>query len=163
MSRPLYPLFEPGRMTRRSFVTGSASFAAAALLASCRTGGRVAAAPKLPAYQVLRAVGSVLADAVREPVFVGRLGGEEFLVVLPQTGLEAARQAAERIREQVGALKTRHLLDASQLTVSLGVTVSRPGQDGLSDLLRRADEALYAAKHGGRNRVATQDTPAGAA
>ena len=113
--------------------------------------------------EVLRAVGSVLADAVREPVFVGRLGGEEFLVVLPQTGLEAARQAAERIREQVGALKTRHLLDASQLTVSLGVTVSRPGQDGLSDLLRRADEALYAAKHGGRNRVATQDTPAGAA
>ena len=108
--------------------------------------------------EVLRAVGSVLADAVREPVFVGRLGGEEFLVVLPQTGLEAARQAAERIREQVGALETRHLADASQLTVSLGVTVSRPGQDGLSDLLRRADEALYAAKHGGRNRVATQDT-----
>jgi diguanylate cyclase (GGDEF)-like protein len=105
--------------------------------------------------EVLRDVGGALADAVREPVFVGRLGGEEFLVALPDTDLESARQAAERIRERVGALRTRHAADPNPLTVSLGVAVSRPGQDGLSDVLRRADEALYAAKHGGRNRVST--------
>ncbi len=106
--------------------------------------------------EVLCAVGSVLSDAVREPVFVGRLGGEEFLVVLPETDLDAARQAAERIREQVGALDTRRWLGDGSLTVSLGVTASAGGPDTLSDMLRRADVALYAAKHGGRNRVVVQ-------
>ncbi len=103
--------------------------------------------------EVLRAVGTVLADAVREPVFVGRLGGEEFLVVLPETDRESARQAAERIREQVGALDLKRWIGEGSLTVSLGVTVSGSGHDAPSDMLRRADTALYAAKHGGRNRV----------
>jgi diguanylate cyclase (GGDEF)-like protein len=107
---------------------------------------------------VLRAVGSVLADAVREPVFVGRLGGEEFLVVLPNTELEAARQVAERIREQVRSLDTRRWLGDGYLTVSLGATVSRHETDSLSDVLRRADMALFAAKRGGRDRVVADDS-----
>ena len=107
--------------------------------------------------EVLRAVGTVLADAVRDPVFVGRLGGEEFLVVLPETDLESARQAAERIREQVREIDTRRWLGEGNLTVSLGVTASHPGHDSLSDMLRRADTALYAAKRAGRDRVHTHE------
>jgi diguanylate cyclase (GGDEF)-like protein len=106
--------------------------------------------------EVLRTVGTVLADAVRDPVFVGRLGGEEFLVVLPDTDIESARQAAERIREQVGAVDTRRWLGEGKLTVSLGVTLSRPDRDTLGEMLRRADTALYAAKRAGRDRVVTQ-------
>lgn len=102
--------------------------------------------------EVLRAVGSVLADAVREPVFVGRLGGEEFLVVLPATELDAACQVAERIREQVRSLDTQRWLGEGRLTVSLGATVSRTSDD-LSHMLRRADMALFAAKRDGRDRV----------
>jgi len=105
---------------------------------------------------VLRAVGGVLTAAVREPVFVGRLGGEEFLVVLPQTDLDSARQAAERIREQVSAIDTGRWFTDRGLSVSIGVTVSQPGGDAASHMLRRADAALYAAKHDGRNRVVTR-------
>lgn len=107
--------------------------------------------------EVLRAVGNVLTEAVREPVFVGRLGGEEFLVVLPETDLESARQAAERIRERVSQIDTGRWFGTQQrLTVSLGVTASRPAGDTESSMLRRADAALYAAKERGRNRVATE-------
>jgi diguanylate cyclase (GGDEF)-like protein len=108
---------------------------------------------------VLRAVGSVLTEAVREPVFVGRLGGEEFLVVLPETGLDAARQAAERIREQIAAIDCSRWFTNRGLTVSLGVTVTRLGGDTQGNLLRRADAALYEAKHSGRNRVALRAAP----
>ena len=113
--------------------------------------------------KVLRAVGSVLTEAVREPVFVGRLGGEEFLVVLPETDLESARFAAERIREQVGAIDTGGWFTDRGLTASLGVTVSSPGGDTPSQMLRRADTALYEAKHSGRNRVSTRPPPAAGA
>ncbi len=109
---------------------------------------------------VLCAVGAVLTEAVREPVFVGRLGGEEFLVVLPETDLGAARQAAERIRERVSAIDTSRWFTGQGLTVSLGVTVSRPSADAESDMLHRADAALYEAKHSGRNRVVTRDASA---
>jgi diguanylate cyclase (GGDEF)-like protein len=107
---------------------------------------------------VLRAVASVLTEAVREPVFVGRLGGEEFLIVLPETNLEAACQVAERIRVQVSVIDTGRWFTDLRLTVSLGVTDSNASGDSEAQMLRRADAALYFAKHGGRNRVATQAT-----
>ena len=103
--------------------------------------------------EVLRAVGAVLTEAVREPVIAGRLGGEEFLVVLPETGIEAARQAAERIRQLVGAIDTSRWFDDRRLTVSIGVTAARSAQDTQGDLLHRADAALYQAKRDGRDQV----------
>ncbi len=103
--------------------------------------------------EVLRAVATRLTESVREPVVVGRLGGEEFLVVLPDTDLEAARQAAERIREQIAATDTRRLFDGAPLTVSVGVAAADPAGDSVSSMLRRADDALYDAKRAGRNRV----------
>ncbi len=107
--------------------------------------------------EVLRAVGRVMTEAVREPVFVGRLGGEEFLVVLPQTDLESAGQAAERLREQISAIDTSRWFTDHGLAVSIGVTVSHAGGDTEGGMLHRADTALYEAKHSGRNRVVTRD------
>jgi diguanylate cyclase (GGDEF)-like protein len=103
--------------------------------------------------EVLRAVATRLTESVREPVVVGRLGGEEFLVVLPDTELEAARQVAERIREQVAAIDTRRWFEGAPLTISLGVAAADAGGDSVSNMLRRADDALYDAKRAGRNRV----------
>jgi diguanylate cyclase (GGDEF)-like protein len=94
---------------------------------------------------------------VREPAFLGRLGGEEFLVVLPGNDLEAGRLAAERVREAVAAIDTRRWFKDRTLTISVGVTVAQPGVDTVSAALKRADEALYAAKAAGRNCVRTRD------
>jgi diguanylate cyclase (GGDEF)-like protein len=103
--------------------------------------------------EVLKSVSARLKETVREPVFVGRLGGEEFLVVLPGTDLESARQVAERIREQVAGIDTRHWFEGLPLTVSVGVAAADPAGDTVSNMLRRADNALYDAKRSGRNRV----------
>ena len=105
---------------------------------------------------ILREVAASLSAAVRDPVCLGRLGGEEFLVVLPDTGLQAAAQVAERLREGVAAIDTSRWFNDRALTMSLGVTVSTPGADTLSSMLKRADEGLYEAKHAGRNRVVSR-------
>ena len=104
--------------------------------------------------EMLKAVAQVLREAVREPMCLGRLGGEEFVVVLPRTDENQAMKVGERIREQVQALDTsRWLPQARSLTASLGVAVSRLGEDDVGTMLHRADEALYRAKAAGRNRV----------
>jgi diguanylate cyclase (GGDEF)-like protein len=79
----------------------------------------------------------------------GRYGGEEFIVLLPNTSLLGARNCAERIRHVTASTAFEDVL---HVTVSGGVTQYRIGED-VEDTLRRADQALYNAKHGGRNRV----------
>ena len=79
----------------------------------------------------------------------GRYGGEEFIVLLPNTSLLGARNCAERIRHVTANTAFEDVL---HVTVSGGVTQYRIGED-VEDTLRRADQALYNAKHGGRNRV----------
>ena len=103
--------------------------------------------------EALKLVASELRSAVREPAFLGRLGGEEFVVVLPDTGVDDAAVIAERIREEVMRIDTRRWLADRKITVSIGVTVSVPQADSPSTMLQRADTALYAAKRGGRNQV----------
>ena len=103
--------------------------------------------------EVLKLIAARLTEAVREPVSVGRLGGEEFLVVLPDTDLESARQVAERIRENVASIDPLRTQIPVPLTISLGVAATRGEGDSVSDMLRRADAALYDAKRSGRNRV----------
>ena len=97
--------------------------------------------------EVLRGIGSVLRSSVRATDFVGRPGGDEFGVLMPETDPGTAAKIAERIRASVEAA---HL--AAPATVSVGVATLRPG-DRAVDLAERADAALYAAKSGGRNRV----------
>lgn len=104
--------------------------------------------------EILKLVAGRLRHAVYEPAFVGRLGGEEFLMVLPRTTPDNASRSAESIRESVVELDLSNWLVQRHVTVSIGVGVSCP-QDTVSTLLRRADAALYAAKNGGRNCVRT--------
>lgn len=102
---------------------------------------------------VLREIADTMAGQVREPVQLGRMGGEEFLVVLPDTHPAAALQVAERLRQAVADIDTSRWFTDRGVSISLGVALSRPGRDTASSLLQRADDALYEAKHAGRNRV----------
>ena len=86
--------------------------------------------------------------SLRRPDYIGRYGGEEFVVLLPETSLEGAALVAERIRE-VCALPG----SGPSCTVSIGVTVSQQRSDTVDSLLARADAAMYRAKANGRNRI----------
>jgi diguanylate cyclase (GGDEF)-like protein len=100
---------------------------------------------------VLAAVGAVLAESVRASDFVGRNGGEEFIVLLPATDTEAALVVAEKIRAAISGISVTGVDRA--ITASLGVaTIPQHASDG-DQLVRAADRALYLAKTNGRNRV----------
>jgi diguanylate cyclase (GGDEF)-like protein len=106
--------------------------------------------------EALKLVAARLRAEVHEPAFIGRLGGEEFAVVVPDSNAEAGRQLAERFRESVMTIDTRRWLADRRLTVSIGVTLSRPAGDTTSHMLQRADAALYEAKRAGRNCLRLQ-------
>ncbi len=97
-----------------------------------------------------------LVDTVREQVrgtdVIARYGGEEFVVLLPQTALEAALQSLERVRVAIGDRPVVAQDTSRRMTVSIGLTIARPGES-LAAGLRRADEALYEAKESGRDRL----------
>ncbi|MDH5277249.1 MAG: GGDEF domain-containing protein, partial [Gammaproteobacteria bacterium] len=88
---------------------------------------------------------------------LGRIGGEEFIVLLPDTSLRGALKCAERVRK---AIVRRPFEGLHQVTVSIGIAEYRPGES-VSSMLGRADEALYGAKNAGRNRVHCATTDGG--
>ena len=90
--------------------------------------------------------------ALREHDILGRMGGEEFVLALPGTGLAGALQAAERLRAEVLDTQLLSCGNSYTMTVSIGLVVIDPSED-LPSALARADQALYDAKRGGRNRV----------
>jgi diguanylate cyclase (GGDEF)-like protein len=106
--------------------------------------------------EVLKIVASRLKAGLKPPAFFGRVGGEEFLVVLPSMQLTAAAEVAEGLRENIASADVAGLMPDRHITASIGVTAASPGSDTTTTLLRRADKALYAAKHGGRNCVKTE-------
>jgi diguanylate cyclase (GGDEF)-like protein len=97
---------------------------------------------------VLRAVSAAIGGAVREGDIVGRVGGEEFAVCLGATSNSEARLIAERVRAAIAQIS-----EPEPITASIGVGCSEAGAALAADLLGRADEALYQAKHQGRNRT----------
>ena len=102
----------------------------------------------------IREVVLACTQLVRKQDLVGRLGGEEFALLLPQTELEPARLLVERLRETIAAIGLQKGGEpVPGLTASFGVTVLRDEDESVDDLLARADEALYTAKNAGRNRV----------
>lgn len=102
---------------------------------------------------VLQRVGRVGEESLlRAGDLIGRTGGEEFLMVLPGTPMEAAMMVAERLRGAVEATDTSDVIQQPNVTISLGVAIAQPG-DSVRDLEARVDDALYRAKQGGRNRV----------
>lgn len=104
--------------------------------------------------EALRTVGALLGGLRRQPDVVGRLGGEEFGLLLPQTDRQGALSMAERIRTGIGGTPVP-LGDGAMLalTVSIGMTQLVAEDDSMDAALRRADAALYAAKAAGRDRV----------
>ena len=107
--------------------------------------------------EVLRELANRALRHVRSIDLVGRLGGEEFIVVMPETSLGGAALVAERVRAAVADELFTLLKEGKTLpiTVSIGVAVTSPGDDELESVLKRADNALYAAKNAGRNCVVT--------
>jgi len=102
---------------------------------------------------VLHTFGERLIATLREADLAGRIGGEEFLMVLPETDLAGARPFAERLRKAIAATPIPLASGALSVTCSLGIA-ERTGDDlNAGQLLARADAALYRAKGGGRNQV----------
>ena len=104
--------------------------------------------------KVLKRFSEICLASLREIDIAGRLGGEEFAILFPETGLDQVQLVVERLRERLA--NERVPLDDGvvlQFTVSIGVALLEASDEGLDSLMARADRALYAAKHGGRNRV----------
>jgi diguanylate cyclase (GGDEF)-like protein len=102
---------------------------------------------------VLSAVGETLLGTLRASDIRSRWGGEEFLVVLPESTIERASSAAESLRQRIAATSVRDGDNTVRVTTSIGITLVRPGEIDIPRLLGRADTALYQAKSEGRNRV----------
>ena len=101
---------------------------------------------------VLRAVAGALAQGVRTSDAVGRFGGEEFVVVLPNAGSREALRIAERLRARISDVQVA-AHEQPRVSASIGVACAPRDGDELAELLRAADAALYRAKEHGRNRV----------
>lgn len=107
--------------------------------------------------EVLRRLARQLHDAVRTDDGVYRLGGDEFLILLPGTPMAGARMIAEKLCAAARALQVPVGDSIWTGSISVGVAARQPDMDGIDDLLKAADQALYAAKQAGRNRVAAAD------
>ncbi|OXS80046.1 diguanylate cyclase [Domibacillus enclensis] len=104
----------------------------------------------------LKTIASILAENAGSPFIPARYGGEEFVVIMPNTTAEEANAAAERIRHKVESASLPHIASLSNriVTISAGAAAFVPDTSlSPSDLIEMADEALYEAKQGGRNRV----------
>lgn len=103
--------------------------------------------------EVLRTVSHSLVAQLRDSDRVGRIGGEEFLVVLGSTDLPHAQQVAERLRYELSQLTVTSANQTLRITVSIGMAQSQTHEEDWADVIGRADAGLYEAKRGGRNRV----------
>jgi two-component system, cell cycle response regulator len=95
-------------------------------------------------------VGSIITSTIRASDFAARFGGEEFLILLPDTDRDAALLVAEKLRSEI---EHAELVGIGSITASLGLAVLPTDAGEPEELLRKADRALYTAKEGGRNRV----------
>ncbi|TWT17802.1 diguanylate cyclase [Luteimonas marina] len=110
--------------------------------------------------RVLVVVADAIVHSMRGQADVVRMGGEEFLVLLPGVGAGHARQRLEAIREHIAEAGARMGVPGLDVTASIGLAALEPADEDPASLLRRADGAMYAAKHRGRNRiVAAGDLP----
>jgi len=103
--------------------------------------------------EVLRGVASVLGKGVRKGDTAGRYGGEEFVLYLHMANTEQAREGAERFRRKIRQIRFTHAGREISVTASFGVACAPHHGDGVEELLKHADEALYLSKQRGRDRV----------
>ncbi|TLX54819.1 GGDEF domain-containing protein [Stutzerimonas nosocomialis] len=102
--------------------------------------------------RVLKIIASVLRKRLRKTDFIARFGGEEFVLLLPDTDEDAGRQLADTLRAGIESCPFHFKGERVQITTSVGLSAFRSG-DSAERVFERADQALYRAKHGGRNRV----------
>ena len=107
--------------------------------------------------EVLRLLANELREGIRLSDYVGRYGGEEFLVLLPGTGLPAAIDLANRLLELAQTLEVRFNGNVLKVTISIGIAQYCPGQENWEGVLQRADQALYHSKNNGRNCWSTKN------
>ena len=102
--------------------------------------------------KVLKELAAVVAKSKRDTDIFGRLGGEEFALLLPETGLSGATDIAVRLRRACHSIRVSSV-SSMRITVSIGVTQTRSDDANFDAMLARADETLYRAKNNGRDRV----------
>lgn len=102
---------------------------------------------------VLRHFSKIMTETMRDSDIVGRYGGEEFIVLMPETQIPQAREAAERLRKIVEETPTPWEDGSIHYTVSIGVACGE-GVSDIDDIIKKADDALYRAKRDGRNQIA---------
>jgi diguanylate cyclase (GGDEF)-like protein len=108
---------------------------------------------------VLARTGTLLREALRASDHKNRYGGEEFLLVLPDTTAENARTVAEMLRGAIARAAVAHADRVLRVTASFGVTTAAPGEIDAEAIVARADAALYDAKHAGRDCVRAVPAP----
>ena len=110
--------------------------------------------------EVLKSLAGIIVNTIRSADLAARYGGEEFVILMPETDAMRAYEAAERLRRNVEAapFAVKHPESPLRKTVSIGYATLEPG-DTPESLLKRADVALYDAKHSGRNLVRPEPTP----
>ncbi len=103
--------------------------------------------------KVLIATVKACLKSIRKNDLMGRYGGEEFVVLFPQTRLDKSKQLAERLRQAVEAMKIQINQISIKMTISIGVTIWNEKDKSIADTIKRADKNLYKAKSQGRNQV----------
>jgi len=107
--------------------------------------------------EVIRQLVAACVGTLRSIDHFGRIGGEEFVAIMPETGREDALQCAERMRANIEQLRVATPRGTLRFTASFGVAILSENHPHWSALLGEADAAMYRAKNTGRNRVATSD------
>jgi diguanylate cyclase (GGDEF)-like protein len=102
---------------------------------------------------VLKELARIVQGRIRRDEVFARYGGEEFAIVLPETNLEGARALADGLRDKVESSRFVFQNESIKVTVSVGVAMLVDTDRTSTDLIKRADEKLYEAKRGGRNKV----------
>ncbi|MGR4069632.1 GGDEF domain-containing protein [Billgrantia sp. C5P2] len=103
--------------------------------------------------RVLAKIAEACAQSLRPTDVIGRFGGEEFMVALPDTGPEDAQIVAERLKKRVAELPLQEDMSEMRLSVTIGIALAHTEEADLDSLITRADQSLYVGKRDGRNRV----------
>jgi diguanylate cyclase (GGDEF)-like protein len=103
--------------------------------------------------QVLKAIVAKSLKTLRDTDLFGRIGGEEFAIILPESEAEAALEVGERLRQALSEISISSDKGSIKITVSIGLAMMEAGNDTLEAILERADAALYKAKQAGRNKL----------
>ena len=106
--------------------------------------------------EILKNIAKILKESLRNVDHIGRLGGEEFIVILPNTTLKNAVLVAEKVRDAIANFVHNIEEQNIQTTVSIGIASYNPLDDDVNQIIERADQALYKAKSSGRNCSMTE-------